>query len=345
MAPSPDDDLPVVRAGATRRLFIGGLLGLFMLELGLRILLGNYAQSSVVQPSDVADVCVEAVPGASVRYTGWLQRIAGSDLRINARGARGPAVDPRPRPGVLRVAAVGDEFTFGLGVDAEDAFVQVAGRALAREGIVNEILNFAVPGHATPQMVAQVLDKAVELRPDVVLLVVSPDDLVARQSWCVEPLRAPVLGPLLRHVYTARLAGLRLDGLRDPALPPAARAPDGSPQARFRASLLRLKEAGREHDFAVVVALLADRDAARDPAYCGDCAVAQDLVADLGVDVVDLAPVWRQLRAHRDESFVRGEGRLSVEGNLRVGLQLAQALAGWADLQGRATDRSARLRP
>ncbi len=345
MAATPASELPSEREGVTRRTFMAALIGLCMLEIGLRILLGNFAQASLVQEADDAAVCVEVQPDAELVYTGWLQRIARSDVRTNAQGARGPAIDQRPRPGVLRIAAVGDEFTFGMGVDGEDAYVQVASRALQREGIVNELLNFAVPGHATPQAVAQVLDKVVALRPDVVLLPVFADDMDPAASWCAQPAPNAAATLLLRNLYTARLGWLLTRALRPPLLPAEAKDEEGAPAARFARSIGQLQEAGRTHDFAVVVVLLTDRDAFSDPTYCDGCPAAHDLVEALGVDVVDLSPVWRQLRADRDASFLRGEGHLTIEGSLRVGLQLGQALAGWGELQRRASDRSARLRP
>lgn len=324
---------------------MAGMLGFLLLEVGLRVLLGNFAQTQLIQPSDDADVCVELRAGTDVVYSGWLQRIASSTVRINARGARGPAIDARPRPGVLRIAAVGDSFTLGQGVEEEDAFVQVASRALQREGIVNEVLNFATPGHAVPQSTAQVLDKVVDLRPDVVLLTVSPDDLTRAAAWCTPQPGEGAGGFALRHLYTPRVLWLMTAGLREASLPPEASAPAGAPEARFKDSVERLLRSSRQHDFAVVLVLLSDRDSFKDPAYCADCTPAHDLVDDLDIDIVDLAPVWRQLRAERNTSFLRGEGHLSAQGNLRVGLQLGQALAGWGELQRRATDRAARLRP
>ena len=345
MAEQDPDDLPVVREGRLRRTLMAGLLGFVMLEVGLRVLLGNFAQTDFVQPSDNEDVCVELRPGAEVSYSGWLQRVATTTVRVNSFGGRGPAVDERPRPGVLRIATVGDSFALGQGVQEEDTFGQVASRALQREGIVNEVLNFATPGHGVPQATAQVLDKVVDLRPDVVLLSVFADDLSPSGTWCTSQPGEGLGAFVLQHIYSVRVVWLMTAGLRQPSLPPEASSPAGTPEARFKDSVQQLLRASRQHDFAVVVVLLTDRDAFSDPAYCVECPTAHDLVDDLVVDVVDLAPVWRQLRAERNTSFLRGEGHLSRQGNLRVGLQLGQALAGWAELQKRATDRAARLRP
>lgn len=345
MASSDKDEIPRVREGALRRIIIGSLIGLLMLEVGLRILLGNFALVDVLQPAADDDVCVELQPGAEVRYTGWTQRTPPSTIRVNRRGGRGAALDQRPRPGVLRIAALGDGFTFGQGVDGADAFVQVASRALQREGVVNEVLNFAVPRTGPIQAVAHALDKVVPLEPDVVLLVVSADDLRPEDAWCTWRAPQPPVSVALKYLYTLRLGWQLLDKLQGPSLPPEATSAVGTPEVRFRAAVERLLAAGRENDFAVGVIFLTDRDGFTDPAYCDDCPAAHDLLEDIAVDTVDLSPVWRQLRADRSKSFLAGEGHLTMEGNLRVGLNLGGALAGWAELQRRATERSARLRP
>jgi hypothetical protein len=340
MARQENDDLPVVREGRARRVLIAGSIGLLMLELGLRILLGNFAQQELVQPVE-GDRCVELVPGTDVGYSGWLQRIPTTTLKVNAGGSRGPAFDARPRPGVLRIATVGDAFTMGLGVEAQQAFVQVAGQALQREGVVNEVLNFAVPGHGILQAKAQVVEAVVAARPDIVLLVVSPDDMTGEATSCSAPSGASPVAPLLRYLYSARVLWMLVHELG--GTPSASGS--ANPEAVFHASIEELQRAATQNDFALALVLLSDRDAFTDPAYCSDCSAPHDLLGPLDVDVVDMSGVWRLLRAERDTSFLRGEGRLSLQGNQVVGLHLGRALIGWSELQRRAANRSARLRP
>ncbi len=339
MADTNHDDLPRVREGGGRRALIAGLIAFFMLESGLHMLMGNYGHADVLRAAP-GDACVELEPGAETHYSGWLQKIARSRIRVNRHGARGAAIDASPRPGVLRIASLGDSFAFGQGVNEEDSYAQVLSASLKRHGIANEVLNFAVPGHGPSHAIATLQARVLPLKPDLVLFNVSPDDLAPRAQGCAQPPIAGAWRSFLRTMYLPRALWLGWTRLARPHLGTGSTEP---PAAHFRANvdeLVRLSAAGGT---LASVVLLTDREAFDDPSFCRGCPPAHDQLEDGAVPVVDLGPVWKRLRAEPKSFFLAGEGHLSVEGNLLVGLQLADALAAWPVLRDRARERAALL--
>src|SRR5262245_8146581 len=72
------------------------------------------------------------------------------EAHINARGFRG-----RPfrltQPGVTRVLAIGDSFTYGWGVQDSEPWPKVLERDLSRQGMPIEIANLGRPGAGPEQ--------------------------------------------------------------------------------------------------------------------------------------------------------------------------------------------------
>ncbi|MEE2830696.1 MAG: hypothetical protein VX498_16030, partial [Myxococcota bacterium] len=99
---------PTRRAGRRRRLALSILIAVVLLESGLRILLGNFGQSKILQRSDDPEICIELQPEVQMLYTGWRARVAPSRMVINSYGIRGPELEERAEKGVLRIGALGD---------------------------------------------------------------------------------------------------------------------------------------------------------------------------------------------------------------------------------------------
>jgi len=72
-------------------------------------------------------------------------------VRLNGAGFRGPLYLRPPEPGVLRIACLGDSFTFGWGVGEGETYPCLLERALeARLGPGRvQVSNFGMPGHNT----------------------------------------------------------------------------------------------------------------------------------------------------------------------------------------------------
>lgn len=89
-------------------------------------------------------------------------------IRVNSFGIRGPA-PASGSDGVLRILAIGDSFTFGVGVEEDETFVA---RLAADLGPPVEGLNGGLPGIGVPRAVGWLEPHGLALEPDLVLLAV-----------------------------------------------------------------------------------------------------------------------------------------------------------------------------
>lgn len=327
--------MPRRTPGRLRPLIFGCLIGLLVLEGGLRLIMGNFGQSRVMRRSADPDICLELVPGLELDYTGWLWRVPASHISINEQGIRGPSYAEAKEPGSLRIAALGDSFTFGQGVEHEQSFPSVLGQELRAQGVPTEVLNFGVPGHSTPQELAMAKARVAPLKPDLVLINVFVNDLTVEESYCEYGKGGNRFTAfLLRDVYTARLLFMLGGPIRHLlAKPPTPQAQ--TPGERFVDSLKQLAELGEAEGFLVAVVLLTDRDMYLDSHLCRGCEIPHDLVGQAGVHVLDMSPVWLQLQTDIEGNFIPGEDHLSVAGNRLMGQALAGALASWPALRTR----------
>jgi lysophospholipase L1-like esterase len=149
--------------------------------LGAELALARFAQVSYhrpVQPTgdpwsrlhragSIPGLEYELMPDAAVEIPDW-----GTTVHTNALGMRGPAVARAKPEGVVRIAAVGDSFTFGLGVADDQTFPSHLQTLL--EGALGsgrcEVLNFGVSGYSSAEEALVVRDKALAFDPDLILL-------------------------------------------------------------------------------------------------------------------------------------------------------------------------------
>ncbi|HEX2223519.1 MAG TPA: GDSL-type esterase/lipase family protein [Thermoanaerobaculia bacterium] len=88
-------------------------------------------------------------------------------VRINAHGFRSDREYAfQPPPGVRRIVAVGDSFTFGHGVKVDESFPAVLERGLPG----TEVVNLAVSGYGVDQQLLMLSQRGFRYQPDVVLL-------------------------------------------------------------------------------------------------------------------------------------------------------------------------------
>jgi hypothetical protein len=77
---------------------------------------------------------------------------------------------PSPRGSDLRVLGIGDSFTMGFGVEAEETFLSVLGSRLAERGVRAEVLNAGVLGYTPWNSSRSLLREGLLSDPDVVIL-------------------------------------------------------------------------------------------------------------------------------------------------------------------------------
>ncbi len=92
-----------------------------------------------------------------------------NSIRINSAGLRG--VDSAPASdNVCRGLAIGDSFTFGVGVEETELFHQLARQQLTGEEHAVEMLNGGIPAIGVPQEIRWLERHGLALEPDLVLL-------------------------------------------------------------------------------------------------------------------------------------------------------------------------------
>jgi hypothetical protein len=114
---------------------------------------------------------------------------------LNAAGFRGRPFAADKPAGVFRVAVVGDSFTYGNGIRAEDRFTEVM-QARLPEHI--EVLNFGRAGDNTPQHAEQVKALVPSIAPDFILLQWYVND-VEDDDWRQRPRMRPLIPVVAWH--------------------------------------------------------------------------------------------------------------------------------------------------
>ncbi len=149
--------LGVVLAAASATLALG------ILEVGLR----TFAPQPLLHDPDA--FVSDPVLGVRLR-AGFSDRFVtpefSSTWNINRDGYRGPPAGPKD-VSRARIAALGDSFTFGYGVEAEAAWPK---RLEAALGAGAEVINLGVGGYGTAQATLWLEDRWESLRPDLALL-------------------------------------------------------------------------------------------------------------------------------------------------------------------------------
>lgn len=146
----------------------GGVLGAACLELLLRGYFGCNGATEVVS-------IFQHDPRWGWRFRPGAQGIH-SDLdfrvtyRINSKGLRDSEHGYEKSPGCRRILVLGDSFTEGYGVEAEQAYPSRLGEVLRAAGKNVEVINAGLRGTSTDQHLLYLLDEGLKYQPDLVLL-------------------------------------------------------------------------------------------------------------------------------------------------------------------------------
>jgi lysophospholipase L1-like esterase len=109
-----------------------------------------------------------------------------------------------------RIVALGDSFTYGWGVEAEQSWPRMLEQRLRSSGLDVEVLNLGQPG-ASPRTYAEIAEKGIpQLHPDIVIVgVLQGDDLAQMDlqpiSVVIQSREAP--NALSRHDRLHRIVG------------------------------------------------------------------------------------------------------------------------------------------
>ncbi len=96
-------------------------------------------------------------------------------IRTDSHGFRGGRETGSKRPGVFRVAVIGDSFTFGVSVHEEHLYTAVIERTLlGRTSSRVEVVNLGVPGYGVHQEHVTLIEQGLPLDPDLVVVSLYP---------------------------------------------------------------------------------------------------------------------------------------------------------------------------
>lgn len=142
-----------------------------LLELALRVLPIDVASFHSIAGFTVYDPVLgwRLAPSRSLVFRGAHFAV---HVEHDARGLRDEPVDYARAPGRRRVLVLGDSVVWCWGVEHAECFTELLERALGD----TEVVNAGVPGYSTAQEMLFYEHEGRRYRPDVVVLVVSPND-------------------------------------------------------------------------------------------------------------------------------------------------------------------------
>ncbi|WP_435011608.1 acyltransferase family protein [Tundrisphaera lichenicola] len=138
-----------------------GLAGVFALQA-----IRWFDENRIVPPSLRREIV--QVPGAE-RAWKWMGALHVTDKT----GYRRTTPLPAKKPGVPRIAVIGDSFVFGVGVDAEKTVAPMLEKALAERGHPAEVLNLGISGFQAKHVLNHLREEIFELNPDIVVYGIS----------------------------------------------------------------------------------------------------------------------------------------------------------------------------
>ncbi len=130
-----------------------------------------------VEHRPVAGLGFEMVPN-QIAFT------AAARATINAHGFRGPELRSGSNASRLRILCLGDSITFGYGVGDDEPFPRQLEHLFRKASPHRdvEVINAGVQRYFTYQEIDFLRTKGLQLRPDIVVLVVYSNDLGVRPS-------------------------------------------------------------------------------------------------------------------------------------------------------------------
>lgn len=142
---------------------VAALVPCLIAEGGLRLM---------APPADTSDLWRKV--GTAAEWSGQPNghgKHAGVPVAFNGFGLRDAERSPLPAPGTVRVLALGDSVTFGMGVAQDQTFPRQTERLLsAARGAPVEVLNMGMPGYNTLHELAQLRELGLSLQPKVVVV-------------------------------------------------------------------------------------------------------------------------------------------------------------------------------
>ena len=154
--------------------------------------------SGLLRASEIPGLRYELKPN----LRSWFKLVP---FETNSLGMREREVSLEKQSGVFRIAVLGDSYTMGSGVRAEDVYSRVLERKLNAVGETPhyETLNFGVGGYGLADYLATLEHVALEFDPDLVIVGLCSNDAVAptAEKASSEFVVKPVAHPFFRLTF------------------------------------------------------------------------------------------------------------------------------------------------
>jgi lysophospholipase L1-like esterase len=323
----------------------GVVVALGVLELGLRMWSPGLAAGSAARFELDPDLIYRLRADNAVR---WSSPEFTEVSHTNALGLRGVAVAAK-RPGAQRVLALGDSFTYGHGVQDDQAYPAVVETLLRARAHDVQVLNAGVPGYNTDQSYIYALRDGLALAPDVIVLGIHCSDVSdnyesslydvddgrlrrrdARHTRMYE--LGSVVGWIPAAVRQSRTFELLVSSIEwhdAPATRPAVDDLDAWSYEKMRLEVADLQRRGAEIGTAVAVVLMPCKRALA----ATDADPYGPLAGDLRAAGVPVLPSTRALQERERDLvplFFHDDPHLNVDGNRA----LARVVADFLEAQG-----------
>ncbi len=283
----------------------------------------------------------------------------GEIIKINSAGFRDREWVHEKPPGTLRIAVLGDSFTFGMAVALEDAYVKQLERLLNRGDIRVEVLNFGVIGYGMWQYLSLLERKVLPYRPDLIVIGFFLDDVLAPTppyetdpDWkpknpfeeaVRDEFNGSYLWNLIRNMdrvfqmkYRYNRTGQEyLKGIDDrkrhigPGNEYYAVQTGNADQAlyeRFRLALDRFSQITAKHEIPLVTAYIPDASQIDEPDRQHVNAFLARVTAELGIPFVDLTARFEGTRDPRALFLFPLDAHTSPDGHRHIAAELARLL-------------------
>ena len=195
------------------------LITLVSLEVAVRM--WGISQPSIYDPiyttfDRIEDIPYVHKPNLSQARARGLAIINTDSLGLRATTA-GSLYGPK-QSNEYRIAVIGDSCTFGEGVrDTEDTFAQVLEVVLnqPQQPVKVKVFNYGVSAYSVKEMAATLQYRALDIQPDLVVMVIVPSDFnlsrtptVDESGYLVSQINQKLsfvshLGPVLRNIHLA----------------------------------------------------------------------------------------------------------------------------------------------
>lgn len=120
-------------------------------------------RTGIHQASTVPGLDYELRPNLDIEWHGM-------HVRTNSQGMRNPERTKNKPTGIIRIAAVGDSYTFGLGVKESETWPASLERLLNEGDGRHEVLNFGVCGYNSKDEALVIRHKVMAWGPDLIVV-------------------------------------------------------------------------------------------------------------------------------------------------------------------------------